>query len=179
MSRKKVQVEFNSEIKDKLNEIKVPLHEGLGYLTNLHYGLQPHYVPETLKQKIFTSGIVTYNHTIDDFIWNIPLFEEAETNFEWIKEWMDLFKAVNPARRGVKKDVLIRMKRFFVNNPSVRKEDVFTATKNYLKTVQNPMYCKNAHKFIYEQDGTSMLESYVSSIQETQERQNYLNDEIV
>ena len=92
------------------------------------------------------------------------MFEETESGFEWISDWMDLFKNVNPERRGVKADVLRRMKKFFVNNPSIRKEQVLEATKMYLKTVDNPTYCKKSHKFIYEQDGSSMLLDFVERI---------------
>ena len=82
---------------------------------------------------------------------------------------MDLFKAKNPERRGVKADVLKRMKKFFVNNPSVRKDEVFQATENYLKNVSEPIYCKKSHKFIYEIDGTSMLKDYVDGLSRAEE----------
>ena len=82
---------------------------------------------------------------------------------------MDLFKAKNPERRGVKADVLRRMKKFFVNNPSIRKDEVFQATENYLKSVSEAIYVKKSHKFIYEQDGTSMLKDYVDGLSKAQE----------
>ena len=105
------------------------------------------------------------------------MFEEQETGFEWVSEWMDLFKAVNPERRGSKADVLRRMKRFFMNNPSVRKDDVFKATQNYLKTISEPMYCKKSHKFIYEIDGSSMLLDYVENIESSKNIQKIYDDE--
>lgn len=161
----------NSTINEKLTAKRIPIHDGLVYLLCLHYSLDPSYISEELKRKVLASGIATIEYPSGTVKWNIPLFEEQEIGFEWISEWMDLFKAVNSGRRGVKAEVLKRMKRFFANNPSVRKDDVFRATNKYLGEVSNPVYCKKSHKFIYEIDGTSMLLDYVTSL-ETQEREN-------
>lgn len=170
MSKKRVQIDINSEIKNILQQRNISLVDGVSVLVNLYYGLTPSYVPKELIQKVLASGIVNYDYTTKTVDWYVPLFDEQETNFEWVTEWMDLFKAVNPSRRGTKKDCLIRMKRFFTNNPHIRVNQVFQATRQYLATIDNPMYCKMSHKFIYEQDGTSMLLSYASNIEEVIQR---------
>ena len=66
-------------------------------------------------------------------------------------------------------EALLLCFQFFVNNPSVRKDEVFQATENYLKSVSEPIYCKKSHKFIYEIDGTSMLKDYVDGLSRAQE----------
>jgi hypothetical protein len=179
MSRKQITLEFNSEIKDIFNRYSIPMHDGMSYLVCLHYGLDPSFIPPVLERKILATKIVTRDYENNQVKWNVGLFEETETGFEWIGEWMDLFKNVNPERRGVKADVLKRMKKFFMNNPSVRKEDVFNATNRYLESVSNPMYCKKSHKFIYEIDGTSMLADYVEQLGSKEKGSYNYNDDII
>lgn len=164
MSRKKITLDFNSEIKEIFNSNSISLHDGLSYLLCLYYGTDPSFIPKELERKVLATNIVTKDYSNDEVKWNKSLFEETEIGFEWIGEWMDLFKDKNPERRGIKADVLKRMKKFFVNNPSIRREQVFDATQMYLRTVDNPIYCKKSHKFIYELDGSSMLLDYVERI---------------
>lgn len=163
MSRKKITLTINSKIKEIFRTNSINIHDGICYLICLHYGIDPTYIPEGLKRKVHSCNIVTKNYSTGEIIWKESIFEESETGFEWISEWMDLFKTVNPARRGTKAYVITRMKKFFVNNPEIRKQDVFVATKKYLSTVTEPTYCKKSHKFIYEQDGSSMLLDYVTN----------------
>ena len=169
MSKKQLILEINPEIRTIFNSKGIPIQDGVTYLLCLYYGLSPSYIPEELSRKILATNIVTKDYSSDTIKWNINLFEEQEIGFEWVSEWMDLFKAKNPERRGVKADVLKRMKKFFVNNPSVRKDEVFQATENYLKSVSEPIYCKKSHKFIYEIDGTSMLKDYVDGLSRAEE----------
>lgn len=166
MSRKKIILNFNTKIREILTSNRIDIHDGLAYLMCLYYGIEPTYVPESLKRKILAINIVTKDYSNDSITWREPLFEESERGFEWIVEWMDLFKKVNPARRGVKKYVLGRMKKFFVNNPEIRKDEVMEATRKYLASIENPTFCKSSHKFIYEADGSSMLENYVELVKE-------------
>lgn len=179
MSRKKITLEFNSEIKSILDSSNISLHDGLSYLLCLHYGTDPSYIPEGLARKVLACGIVTKDYEQDILKWNYGLFEEQETGFEWVSEWMDLFKTVNPQRRGVKGEVLRRMKKFFINNPAVRKDQVFTATRNYLNSLSDSIYCKKSHKFIYEIDGSSMLLDYVEKIEEIKKVQKNYDDEVI
>lgn len=179
MSRKKITLEFNSEIRDIFNRSSIPIHDGLSYLLCLYYGTDPSYIPKELERKVLSTGIVTKDYNNDELKWNVGLFEETENGFEWISDWMDMFKQVNPERRGVKADVLRRMKKFFVNNPSIRKEDVLEATKMYLKTIDNSIYCKKSHKFIYEQDDSSMLLDYVERIPKNRAVEQTYKDDVI
>lgn len=179
MSRKKIILNFNSEIRDIFNRNSISIHDGLSYLLCLYYGTDPSYVPKELERKVLSTGIVTKDYSDDELKWNISLFEETESGFEWITEWMDLFKQVNPERRGVKADVLRRMKKFFINNPSIRRDEILEATKSYLKTIDNPIYCKKSHKFIYEQDGSSMLLDYIEGLPKNRVIEQTYKDDII
>lgn len=179
MSKKRMTLEVNSEIRDILSRNLIPIQDGISYLLCLYYGTVPSFIPQELERRVLATNIVTKDYKSDDLKWNVGLFEEQETGFEWIGEWMDLFKAINPERRGTKADVLRRMKRFFVNNPSIRKEEVFEATNNYLSSVSDPIYCKKSHKFIYEIDGTSMLLDFVQNIETKKNNKISENDEFI
>lgn len=169
MSKKKLILDINPEIRQIFISKNIPVHDGIAYLLCLYYGVTPSFIPDELERRVLATNIMTKDYSDDTIKWNLSLFEEQEIGFEWVSEWMDLFKAKNPERRGVKADVLKRMKKFFVNNPSVRKDEVFQATENYLKNVSEPIYCKKSHKFIYEIDGTSMLKDYVDGLSRAQE----------
>lgn len=175
---KQIVLTFNTEIKGLFSTHKIPPHDGLCFLLSLHYGIVPSFIPKELERKILATNIVTKDYENNVYKWNVSLFEETEIGFEWITEWMDLFKQVNPERRGIKADVLRRMKKFFVNNPSVRKHEVFEATQNYLSTISNPIYCKKSHKFIYEMDNSSMLGDYVEQLEKRKEEEIYRDDVI-
>jgi len=176
MSRQ-ITLNFNSEVRNLFTQHNISIHDGLSYLLCVHYGVSPSYIPAELERKILSTNILTKDYSNDTIKWNIPLFEETEVGFEWVGEWMDLFKSVNPERRGTKADVIRRMKKFFVNNPSIRKDDVFEATKIYLLSVSNPIYCKKSHKFIYEIDGSSMLADYVEQL--AGKREETFNDDVI
>ena len=177
MSR--IRVEVNSEIRKILANKTIPIHDGVGFLLCLYYGVHPSYVPKELERRILACGIVSKDYSTDEVIWIVPLFEETIIGFEWIGDWMDLFKAVNPGRRGVKSEVLRRMKTFFMNNPTVRMQDVMEATKLYLKSVEEAKYCKKSHKFIAEGDGTSMLLDYVQQAEVLKSRIIRYNKDVI
>lgn len=174
---KQITLNFNSEVRSLFIQHNISIPDGLSYLLCVHYGVTPSYIPSELERKILSTNIITKDYSTDTIKWNISLFEETEIGFEWIGDWMDLFKAVNPERRGVKADVIRRMKKFFVNNPSIRKDDVFEATKIYLLGVSSPMYCKKSHKFIYEMDGSSMLADYIEQL--TVKKGETFNDDVI
>lgn len=179
MSKKQITLDINSEIRTIFSSKGIPIHDGVAYLLCAYYGLRPSYIPEELERRILSSNIITKDYSSDTIKWLVPLFEEQETGFEWVTEWMDLFKEVNPTRRGVKSDVLRRMKKFFVNNPSVRKDEVMKATKDYLRSISDPIYCKKSHKFIYELDGTSMLKDFVEKLVKDQEVEDIYDEDII
>lgn len=176
---KRMKLEVNSEIKEILFKNAIPVQDGVSYLVNLYYELEPSYIPDELKRKILAINIVSKDYSSGLMVWKVNLFEETETGFEWISEWMDLFKKVNPDRRGVKSDVLKRMKKFFINNPSIRKDDIFAATEYYLGSLGDPKYCKKSHKFIYEIDGTSLLLDHLSKVEENKEFTEKYNKNVI
>lgn len=158
-------IDINPEIKEKLQEEKIrPYDDALCYLMCLYYNIKPTYIPENLINKILATGIINRDYITGEITWKINFLSEDISNFEWINEYRNLFKSINPERVGVKNQCISRMKRFFINNPSIRKDDIIEATKNYIRQVDNPKYLKSADYFIYYDGENSLLKEYIERL---------------
>jgi len=177
---KKLRLEINPEIKTLLIKNKIPVEEGISYLILNYYHLNPSFIPNDLINKINILNIFTKDYVSNTLTWNINLFEEDLGKFDWIVKWMDEFKKINSARRGVKTDVLKRMKDLFMNNPDLTVDEVFMATKKYFNTLDSPKYLKKSHKFIMEDGKNSLLMDYVYKIREERVSELKINkDELI
>ncbi len=85
-------LEINSDIVEIFKQNKINITDGTSYLLLLYYQLFPTYIPESLSIKINSLDIFTIDYSTGEVVWNIPLFEESEEKFEWIEDYMDLFK---------------------------------------------------------------------------------------
>ena len=175
---KKMQLTINTDIKVLLQNNNIPLQDGVAYLLCLYYSLDPSFIPDILKTKVLSIGIVSKDYESGILIWKEDLFEESIGNFEWIEDWMQLFKNKNPARRGNKREVLKRMKKFFTNNPQATPDSVLIATKQYLNGTQGS-YIRMSQRFIYEQDGSSMLESYLEALNKKKKNISGYSEDII
>lgn len=134
--------------------------EGVLYLLALYFELDVNCISKVIQKRVNLLKIVQRDYDGDDFTlkWNEPLFDgekPTQTHWEWVDDWRNLFKQVNPERDGTKKYCITRMKKFFSKFPNYRQEDVMIATKAYLGSVSSPQYCKKAHKFIFEGAGVN------------------------
>lgn len=158
---------INTEIRTRLREFNIPVKDGIHYLLGVYFGEVSEVFPEMLKKRIMASKIYEPESS-GTLKWNVPLFDEQVTGFEWVTDWMDLFGDINKDRRGVKSYVMARMKKFFVEHPSIRKEQIMEATRMYIQNVDNPKYLKSSHKFIMEGKGEerySMLLEWVQKLE--------------
>lgn len=148
---------LNPRIKSIFASFNIPIADGYAYLLSIYYDVKPSYTPVELVEKIKRTRILVFDEQSKTLNWIIPLFEEQVIGFEWVKDWIDKFEAINKDRKGTYKSVAARMKTFFVNNPSIRQDDVMGATDLYLRTIINPTYLKTSHKFIYEGVGAEKI----------------------
>lgn len=148
---------INPEINIVLRNFNIPVNDGITYLLAVYYDVRPSYTPDLLVEKMNRTRILVLDEKSKTVDWNIPLFEEQVTGFEWVKEWIEEFGRINKDRKGTYKSVAARMKTFFVNNPSIRQDEVIEATRMYLRTVTQPNYLKTSHKFIYEGQGAEKI----------------------
>lgn len=163
---------INRELKDELHKYRIDYEEGMLILLGIYYGFMPSYIPPLLIQKVYTTGIVIKNMD-GSLTWKFPLFENHEINFAWVADFRMAFKKLNSDRAGSLNTCLIRMKKFFADNPHVRVEDVRNATNMYLRSVKDPQYLLTSHKFIYDGAGTtknSHLEEWIEKYKELQGR---------
>lgn len=148
-------MEINKEIVDLLKKNEIPPVSGLLYLLGHHFKLDVEKVfPTEFTQSIDDLGIITATG------WTLPMFDKQPKAFDWVRDWIKPFGERNPERKGVTRDCVTRMQKFFSEYPEYRKEDVYKARDMYLATVKDPQYLKSPHKLIFEGNGvmrTSLL----------------------
>lgn len=148
-------MKINDEIQKILKEYNIPKGDGICYLLSLHFGYSPSYIPDKLKHKINSSGIVKPDKT--GLKWKTPLFEGGQTAFDWVKtEYVVMFKNRNPDKGGKVREATERMKKLFAENPEIRKEEVIEATRMYLSNT-DPKYIRFPHFFIKKNSGANTI----------------------
>ena len=164
-------MEINPQIRDLLDSFGINQEDGLSYLLSIYFECRPSYTPTILIQKINATNILGIGAS-RELIWNIPLFiasVETDGKWDWVKLWNKSFGEISPKRRGTDKDCIIRMKKFFAENPEVRKEDVVNATQMYFSSLTDRQYLTSSHYFIYKgvgRDKLSALEVWVERYQQ-------------
>lgn len=166
-------MEINQQIRDLLDSFGINQEDGLSYLLSVYYECRPSYTPTILIQKINATNILGIGAS-RELIWNIPLFissVEDDSKWNWVEAWNQSFGDINPKRKGSDKDCIIRMKKFFAENPEVRKEDVIGATKLYFSSLNSRDYLTSSHYFIVKgsirnRDRVSALEVWVQRYQQ-------------
>jgi hypothetical protein len=160
---------INPQIKTVLAEYAIPVEDGIAYLLSIYFNCRPSYTPPLLVQRINVCNILGIDAN-REIVWHIPLFEgDSQTKWDWVKDWNAGFGAINKKRKAPDKDCITRMKAFFADNPDVRKEEIFGATKLYISTLNNAEYLTSSHYFISKgvgRDRTSALEGWVEKYRE-------------
>lgn len=167
---------LNPQIARILLEHNINRDLGLLALLGLYYGIdiEKIYSEETIKA-INLTKIFDKDYRTNSLTWNIPLFEGTEVAFGWIAEWMKPFGQINPERRGNLSEVVPRMKKFFAENPDVRKEDVYKARDAYFKTLTNPQYMMEPHYFITKGTGIQKTSTLLKWVTNTRDSNNTTN----
>jgi hypothetical protein len=147
---------INPRITEILREFGIGEADGLVYLFSLYYGKIPSYIPQNIKARVNSTGIVTHD-THGGVKWTVPLFEGQETHFEWVKsEYLGLFKHYKKHNK-FKRECVLRMKKIFAENPEIRKQDVLGGTSLYIKDCirkgTSAQFVKSPHYFIEQRKG--------------------------
>ena len=163
-------MEINEEILETFKEVKIYPADGICYLLTKFYGYEPTYIPEDLKVKMNLTGI--YGSKDGNLHWNIPLFNNQETGFDWVKtEYVAMFKEHNSDRGGNVRESIARMKKLFAKNPEIRKDEVLGATRMYLINT-DPKYIRNPHYFIEKGSGANKTYDILDWVDKYKENQN-------
>lgn len=157
-------MKINETIKETLKDYNINVEDGLCFLLGVYYGMIPSYMPPSLQQKVMATNIV--KGSLNDQTWNIPLFEEQMTNYGWVKEYVAVFKKLNPDVPGSVTESTRRFKRFFAQNPQYTVEDIKGAVNLYIKSLNDPKYITWPHYFI-NKDGNSLLEAWLDTYMQT------------
>lgn len=156
---------INPEVYEILKKYSIDKDWGITTLLSVYHGLGLSFIPTEIRRSVNLTKIfeVSQVEGKPHITWNVPLYEGQviENNevdpFDWVKEWRERFKAINPERAGTLSECIKRMKWFFATYPQYRKEDVIKATDHYLKQVQSINYLKKSYKFIYEGAGSNKV----------------------
>lgn len=152
-------MKINPEIKERIEELGIPVKDGVAYLLGVYFDTVPSTTSSVLVKQMGLTKILGLDEN-KQLCWNIPLFSDVTQDDKWqwvIDEYREMFARVNPQRSGPKKSSVSRMKKFFKENPEVRKEDVIMATKGYIKNIIDPQYITSAHYFIYKGVGVNAV----------------------
>lgn len=155
-------MELNPRISEILREFNIDKSEGLLVLLGIYHKLNIDkvYSEETVKA-INLTKIVVKDYGSNTIVWNEPLYKGENTDWAWIKEWNDRWKA-NIDRKDSLPDVTKRMQEFFKKYPKYRIQDVQKATDIYFAAT-DVRYLKSSARFIFDGAGAmkkSMLLTY-------------------
>ena len=156
----KITLNFNTDVVQLLKDNDININDGKLILIALYFNLRPTFVPDDLKHKIFKLGLFTYDKSKKEIKWKFDIFNQSE--IDWLDEYRDLFKNVNKERKGDKKTVNNKLKKFMINYPTVTKEQIINAAKLYLRE-QNPTYVMDSGYFI-EKNGNSKILEYLNRL---------------
>jgi hypothetical protein len=152
-------MKINEEIKERIRDLGIPLNDGLAYLLAVYFNCVPSTTSLVLVKQMSVTKILSLS-TDKQVSWNIPLFvnQVKEDKWDWvISEYRELFRQVNSLRSGPKSSCISRMKKFFQENPEVRKDDVIGATKMYIRNLTSSDYITSAHYFIFKGTGANKI----------------------
>lgn len=161
----KITLNFNTDVVQLLKDNDINVNDGKLILIALYFNLKPTFVPDNLKHKIFKLGLFTYDKYRKEIKWKFDIFNQSE--IDWLEEYRDLFKNVNKERKGDKKTVNHKLKKFMIHYPTVTKEQIINATKLYLRE-QNPTYVMDSGYFI-EKNGNSKILEYLNRLDKEKE----------
>jgi hypothetical protein len=173
----------NPKILTILEENEISRDDGITYLIALYNNLNPSYIPEELKRKIYANGIINRGDSKGTITWIVPLFKDDDSNnWEWVTtKFRTMFSQLRGDGGGNKKSCIEKMQLFFKNNPNTKIEDVLSSAAMYLEQFkngkQNVQYMQRADYFILKtQRGAggitheSRLEEYLEIVKKQKEK---------
>lgn len=129
---------INPKIESKLLTHNLDVDTALLYLLSIYFNINSQALPLDVIQNVNLTKIVIVDHRTNSIKWNIPLFLEQTITeipiekWEWVEKLRLKFGSTKPGGGGSKNASLLKMKKFFAENPEVRKEDIEKAVDLYL-----------------------------------------------
>jgi len=175
-------MEINEQVLEKLDKLSVPKKDALSYLVGLYFNCVASTTSDRVKVQVSMTDI--FELTKKGIKWNYSLFgiTQEENKWQWvINEYREMFKTINAKRTGPKNSSISRMKKFFSENPDVRKDEVLGATRMYIRNLTSAEYITSAHYFIFKGSGAnrvSGLEDWVDKYKTYMAVSNSNSDDI-
>lgn len=165
---------INEKITQIVNKSGFNKGDILVYLLSLYFNLEPTYINEQVKEETNRLGIINRDYKNGVVHWVIPLFDkmtdaqiiDTEDNWLWVQDYRKLFINLRKDGGGDKPGTIKKMRKFFSENPEVRKDDIMNAANMYLLDFasgkNDPHFMQRADYFISKQVhniGGSSIES--------------------
>jgi len=167
-------MKINEKIIVILKDYNIKIDDGICYLMSIYHGYSPSFIPLDFKLKMNQTRIVVPCLENKGVTWNLPLYEGVETAFSWVKEeFVPMFKEKNNSKGGHVTATTARMKKFFSENAEYRKDDVITATRNYLANTDGD-YIRFPHYFISKGKGLDKTSDLLDWLERLKEEREYL-----
>lgn len=163
-----VRLSINPLIRAILRKNNIFEADGIMLLIAAYFNLKPSCLKDETNyyhqiwNKILTLNIFVVDYTTDTLEWCYSLFGDSLLSFEdqWIKDFMNKFKEVNPERRGDKAAVVKNLKKLTREYPYLTKEKIMEVTDYYLNNLSDSQFCKKSHKFLYDTNGSVFMETF-------------------
>lgn len=176
-------MEINREIKQLLKEHNENVNEALTILLVIYYKLEKGNL--IMNDRYITTlsnlGIIGYDFAKSEYVFKMPLFVEEEDlpkeqinhilSEEFVLEYIDKFKAVNPTRRASKLSVRDRFEKLLKNFHDVTEDEIMKAVDMHIAELSSPNYLKQADYFIWKQNEGFNIMRYIEEIRKGPQKQ--------
>lgn len=158
----KLKLDFNPKVIEKLKKNNIPVDDGRAFLLCKYLNIKASFFPEDLENKILSLGVYTIDYNTNKISWNFDLFGDSSEDFDWVKEYVEMFGRVNKNRKGGLSTTVPKMKKLFLNNPNLTKEIILEATKIYLREA-DPLFIMDSQYFLIKNNYSRILD-YVERV---------------
>lgn len=157
---------INPKITEILTQHHIDVDLGRIHLLCLYHNIDDISISseEVIKRVNLTKIVERDYDNKGSLIWNTPLYEnqdKSQDEWGWVDNWREMFGKVRADAIGNKKSCVDKMKKYFAAHPSIRVQDIISASQLYINTFNGKLpgqltYFQRADYFISkkEKDGT-------------------------
>jgi hypothetical protein len=153
-------MKINEKIYENLKGTGIKIGDALLFMMSNHFNIDSTLITSNIKTVCGLAGLTIMNKDSKGYRNLIPLFSDEtlkDSAWDWVDtEYISLFKSLNIT--APKKDVIIRMKNLFSENPDIRKDDVIKAAKMYIENT-DVKYIQQPHYFILKGIGVAKTQN--------------------
>lgn len=144
-------MKINPKLKTLFEQNSIDYDNAVNTLLALYHKLNVILSTEMIN-KLSVIKLIDKNYSTGGFDILINLYEgEAEiTGWEWIEDYRNIFRKADPKKAGGKTSVKSKMKKFLIEHPDVKKDEILAAARLYVADFlhKDTTYLQQADYFI-------------------------------